>query len=298
LVGLGTWKSEPTVVGNAVEAALNLGYRHIDCAALYANEKEIGEALHNVFSKGTVKRSDVWITSKVWNDMHAREEVVAACKQSLSDLQTDYLDLYLIHFPVVGAKGQRFTPVEQDELKPSLQETWQGMQDVLQLGLAKRVGVSNFSIPKLESIMSVACPAFNQIECHVGWQQDDLLAYCKAKNIHVTAYCPLGRPDAPIPPGEVQLLENPLVLGIASKMKITPAQVLLRWGLQRGMSVIPKSTNPARLAENFAVLEVPPLSEEDVAALKAVHQRRIVVGQFYIGPKYPHKTHEALWDGP
>lgn len=259
-IGLGTWKSDPGEVGQAVEAALEAGYRHIDCAAIYGNEAEVGDALQRVFGRGEIKREDVHITSKLWNNAHLKEDVVPALKNTLSDLKLDYLDLYLIHWPVAFKSGlERFPQGESDFLTPEqapVEETWAAMLAGRDQGLIRHAGVSNFSILKLDTLAATGleAPEVNQVEMHPYLQQDQLLAYCRHNNILVTAYSPLGssdRPDTMKNEDEPSLLENEVIVEIAEKHGATPAQILIAWAVKRNTLVIPKSTNPDRIRQNL-----------------------------------------------
>jgi len=289
-IGLGTWKSEPGEVGRAVQTALNAGYRHIDCAAIYGNEKEIGEALSRVFDKGTVKREEVWITSKLWNNAHKKEDVKPALKKTLSDLKLNYLDLYLIHWPVAFKPGLEGFPENDDDFlsldEAPLAETWNAMLDSKKHGLIKHAGVSNFSIKKLEQLTNVTgtTPSVNQVELHPYLQQNELLEYCKKNGIHITAYSPLGstdRPDALKADDEPSLLENETIIKIAEKHNATPAQILIQWHVERGTSVIPKSTNPGRIRENLHSQEFT-FDEADMNQIKSLDRHfRFINGKFF-----------------
>ena len=259
-IGLGTWKSAPGKVGDAVKTALKVGYRHIDCAAVYGNEKEVGEALQQSFSEYDIKRKDVWITSKLWNTAHKPDDVIPALKQTLSDLQLEYLDLYLIHWPIAFKPGLEGFPQSDDDYlsldEVPIVETWKAMLEAKEQGLIKHAGVSNFSIKKLKNLSAKTddAPEMNQIELHPYLQQDNMLDYCKDNGIHVTAYSPLGssdRPDSMKADDEPSLLENEVIHDIADKHDATPAQVLIKWAVERDTIVIPKSTNAGRIEENL-----------------------------------------------
>lgn len=259
-IGLGTWKSDPGEVGQAVEAALEAGYRHIDCAAIYRNEAEVGTALSKVFARGEIRREDVHITSKLWNNAHLKDDVEPALKKTLSDLGLDYLDLYLIHWPVAFRPGlEAFPESESDFLTPDqapISETWEAMLAARDQGLTRHVGVSNFSIRKLDRLAASGAemPEMNQVELHPYLQQDELLAWCREHDVLVTAYSPLGsidRPEEMKGEDEPSLLENEVIGEIAEKHGASPAQILIAWAVARDTIVIPKSTNPQRIRQNL-----------------------------------------------
>lgn len=289
-IGLGTWKASPGMVGKAVKEALKSGYQHVDCAAVYQNEKEIGQALFEVFANDDIKREEVWITSKLWNTAHKKEHVIPALKQTLFDLQLDYLDLYLMHWPVAfkpGLKG--FPQSDEDYLsldEVPLIETWNAMLEAKKQGLIKHAGVSNFSAKKLMDLLSKTTdgPEMNQVELHPFLHQDELLSFCKENNIALTAYSPLGSTDRATQmkaANEPSLLDNEVVNKIAKQKNATPAQVLICWSVQRGTAVIPKSTNPGRIKENLASGQLE-LSQEDMKALKGLDMHyRYVHGKFF-----------------
>ncbi|TKG93970.1 aldo/keto reductase [Puteibacter caeruleilacunae] len=303
ILGLGTWKSAAGEVYVAVKEAIKIGYRHIDCAAIYGNEKEIGQALSEVLSEGIVKREELWITSKLWNNAHGKANVVPALKQTLADLQLDYLDLYLIHWPVafkpdvVGAtKADDYLSLEEQPVA----DTWLGMEEAVKLGLSKNIGVSNFSVTKLKALMEVATikPELNQVELHPYFQQNELVKYCQDNGIHVMAYSPLGSSDRPAglkKEDEPILLEDKAIEAIAKKKGISIAQTILAWIAQRNVSVIPKSVNPARLKQNLEAAEIA-LTKEEMEQMAALNiNRRYVDGKFWEVPGGPY-TIASVWD--
>ena len=302
-LGLGTWKSEPGDVYKAVKEALQLGYRHIDCAFIYGNEVEIGEALKETFLEGLVSRDEVWITSKLWNDSHGYMDVQPAIEQSLKDLQLDYLDLYLVHWPVALKKGLYRPETGQDLISLEdipLSETWRGMEELVGKGLCRHIGVSNYSVTKLQALLLEASvkPVMNQVEMHPYLQQKGLLDFCTANGMYLTGYSPLGSPDRPSAlkaENEPVLLNDPVILDLASTYNVFPAQLLISWALHRGTAVIPKSVNPGRLKQNLDARDVR-LTPEDMDAINSLDQhRRYIDGTFWAIEGSPY-TVADLWN--
>lgn len=301
-LGLGTWKSEPDEVYEAVKEAIRVGYRHIDCAAIYGNEDEVGHALSEAFAEGMVGREEIWITSKLWNDSHAPEHVRPALESTLSDLGLDYLDLYLIHWPIAFRKGVSF-PMSGDDFRTleerPLEDTWEAMEALKEDGLARHIGVSNFSRENLGSLIESATqtPEMNQVELHPYLQQRELVEFCRARDVHVTAYSPLGSMDRPEQlkgDDEPILLEDPVVGDIADRHDATPAQVLIAWSLHRGTAVIPKSVNPGRIRENFEAAELE-LTDDDMAEIAALDRdARYIGGEFFTRSGSPYSLTD-LW---
>ncbi|MCP9834229.1 aldo/keto reductase [Cyanobium sp. Aljojuca 7A6] len=297
MLGLGTWNAPPGEVGAAVTAAIKLGYRHIDCAAIYGNEAEIGEAVAGAIRSGLVRREDLWITSKLWNNAHAPEDVAPALQRTLADLQLEQLDLYLIHWPVAFRPGVLMPESAEDlvslETLP-IAATWAAMEVAVDGGLCRHIGVSNFGMATLYSLLGQARirPAMNQVELHPYLQQKGLFAFCEAHGVHLTGYSPLGTPG--FASGQPVLLEDPTITAIATQRGLTPAQVVLRWALQRGTAVIPKSVSPARLAENLAAAEgeLAPEDMEAIAGLDRSH--RFIDGSFWVKEGGPY-TLENVW---
>lgn len=301
-LGLGTWKSEPGEVYEAVLEAIKVGYRHIDCAFIYGNEKEIGDALQKAFQDGLCTREDIFITSKLWNNSHLAEDVEPALKQTLKDLQLEYLDLYLMHWPVAQKPESKFPESGDDFLGPdkaSIEDTWKAMEKLVDAGLTKHIGVANFNINNLEKLQEVAtiAPEMNQVELHPALVQEDLVNFCQKHEILVTAYSPLGSKDRVSQmkkDDEPDLFELDIIKSIAEKHGKTPAQILIAYGLNRGISVIPKSTNAGRIAQNLAADEIN-LTEDEVEAIsKEDKNYRFVDGSFWTQEGSPYGM-EDLW---
>lgn len=290
-VGLGMWKVDPAAAPGLVGDAVDAGYRHFDCACDYGNEAEVGAGLKQVIADGRCQRDDLWVTSKLWNTYHAAEHVRPACERSLRDLGLDHLDLYLIHFPI----PQKFVPFEERyppawffdpnasspkvELAPvPVSETWGAMEKLVDDGLVKNIGVCNFSTALLRDLSFHARiqPAVLQVELHPYLTQQKLLRYCREADIAVTGFSPLGAQSYfqlnMAEQGE-SVLQNPTIMDIAAKHGRTPAQIALRWGVQRGTSVVPKTANQERLRENLAVFDFE-LSADEVTAIDALDRGR------------------------
>ncbi|VDD89385.1 unnamed protein product [Enterobius vermicularis] len=250
-VGLGTWLSKPNEVGNAVRLALNCGYRLIDTAEFYDNEKEIGDVLREYTDSGKLERKDVFITTKCFCTHFQPEKMKAAAKESLKKLQLSYVDLYLAHAPAA---------LNEDKTIPehpvTVEQIWQGLENVYESGFAKAIGVSNFNIQQLERILKVAkVPIHNlQVECSLYLPQFELAEFCKKNNISFTCYSPLGSPGSDFASKQTPTpLEDQSAKRFAEKYHKTPAQVLIRYLIQRGFSAIPKSVNKKRIEENWNV---------------------------------------------
>jgi len=245
ILGLGVYQSPPgRVTQNAVKFALSVGYRHVDTARIYGNEADVGQAVH----QSGIAREDLFVTTKLWNSDQGYDSTLRACEASLKRLGMDYLDLYLIHFPVPETR----------------KESWKAMETLLQQGKCRAIGVSNFTIPHLEDLLKTheVIPSVNQVEFHPFLYQKELLEYCQRKGIQVEAYSPLARGER---------FKHPRITALATKYSKTPAQLMLRWGLQHGLVVIPKSTGEERIRENSQVFDFE-ISSEDMRSLDSLNE--------------------------
>ncbi len=236
-IGIGTWQiKDREIIRNLIKNAYEIGYCLIDTAAAYSNERAIGRAVAGL----GILRDELFLSDKVWNTYRGYDKVREACKNSLKKLKTDYLDLYLIHWPASPRLYPDWVSINA--------ETWRGMESLYQEGVVRAIGVCNFKVHHLEELEKSAeiMPMVNQVECHPGMSQEKLVDYCREKGIMIEASSPLGNG---------QILENEILRNIAREMGRSTAQICLRWGIQRGMSVIPKTTNPERLLENYRVFD-------------------------------------------
>ncbi len=304
VIGLGTFGSDtvdPETVAATIRKAILAGYRHIDCASVYGNEANIGHTLNEILKSGIVKREDLWITSKVWNDKH--DDVVASCRKSLADLQLDYLDLYLVHWPVPNYHPPKCdVNARNPNAKPYIHEnymnTWRQMESLVEKNLVKRIGTSNMTIPKLTPLLRDAKirPAFNEMELHPHFQQPELFKFCLENNIQPIAYCPLGspgRPERDRTPEDTVDLEDQVITKIAERHHITPAQVAIKWAIQRGQLPIPFSVN--HFYENIEAAVKVLLTDKDMADISKIDKNcRLIKGQVFLWKD--NQSWEDLWD--
>ncbi|GAB3485511.1 aldo/keto reductase [Marinomonas epiphytica] len=289
-VGFGLWKVPNEMCADTVYEAIKAGYRHIDSASDYGNEKETGEGIARAIKEGICTREELWITSKLWNTYHAKEHVKPALMRTLEDLQLDYLDLYLIHFPI----AQQFVPFEDNyppgwTVDPSaapkmtlakvpLHETWSAMESLAEENLVKHIGVCNYNTGLLHDLMNYANikPHSLQIESHPYLTQERLIRMAKDYGLQVTSFSPLGALsylELDMAGQQESTLEQSVVKAAAARLGKTPAQVVLRWGVQRGCSIIPKTSKPERMIENLSLFDFE-LTQEEMDAITALNQNR------------------------
>lgn len=300
-IGLGTWKANGEKLKKAIKDAVYAGYRHIDTAANYENEEAIGEALSEIFEEGKIIREDLFITSKLWNDSHGEGQVIPALEDSLNKLKLDYLNLYLIHWPVVFRHGVKFPKTPEDYLsldEVPLTETWKQMEKALELGLTKHIGVSNFSIRKLKNLIVEAkiIPEMNQVEMHPLLPQNELLEYCRENHILMTAYSPLGSGDRSktMKTGdEPNMMDLEIIKNLAKKHNALPAQILIAYHTKRECAAIPKSVTKEHIISNFQSADIN-LDDSDMKELASIEQSyRYITGKFF---EEPSKGYVNLFD--
>ena len=296
-LGLGTFGSDrfaDVQIAAAVADALRSGYRLIDCAACYGNEHLIGPVFAEALAGG-LKREDLFVVSKVWNDRHAPEAVVASCKQSLADLRLAYLDLYLVHWPFPnfhepGCDGDARNPVSRPYIHEEFMQTWRAMELLVDIGLVRQIGVSNVTIPKLQLILRDARikPAAHEMEMHPCFQQGELFRYCLDQGIQPIGFSPIGsprRPERDMTPTDLVDIEQDVVRQIAEAHRIHPALVCLKWAAQRGQIPIPFSVKHDQYISNLRAVTVDPLTRVEMEALKAVDRNnRLIKGQVFLWP--------------
>ena len=290
-VGFGFWKVENASAADVAQQAIATGYRHLDCASDYGNEVKVGHGIAKAIETGLCQRQDLWVTSKLWNTYHSAEHVKMVCERSLNDLGLDQLDLYLIHFPI----AQKYVPFDvryppgwfldpasvkphMEEVRVPVSETWAAMEKLVDDGLVKHIGICNFGTSLLRDLLSYARirPAVLQVESHPFLVQEKLLRYCQQEKIAFTAFSPLGAASyyslGMAAPHE-SLLDHPIVQCIALEKHRSTAQVLLRWGVQRGTSVIPKTTSVARMKENLEIFDFV-LSADEMQSISSLDRQR------------------------
>ena len=306
-IGLGTFGSDHVSaqeIAGAVKGAAEVGYRHFDCASVYGNEARIGFSLCEIMRSG-LKRQDLWITSKLWNDKHAEADVLPACKESLADLQLEYLDLYLVHWPFPNYHRPGCNVDERDpNAKPYLHEnfmkTWRKMEELVDLGLVRHIGTSNMTIPKLKLVLRDARikPAVTEMELHPHFQQPELFDYVRANGIVPVGYSPIGSPGRPVrdrTPEDTSPTEDPVVKRIAERHGVHPALICIKWAVQRGQTPIPFSAKRAHYLSNLRGVAEDPLTSDEMQEIAAIDRNcRLVKGQVFLWKD--GQSWEALWD--
>ncbi|XP_076460796.1 aldo-keto reductase family 1 member B1-like [Babylonia areolata] len=297
VVGLGTFDNlKSDLVCEAVKAAIDSGYRLIDCAYIYRSEHAVGQAIADRVQAGVIRREDLFVTTKLWNTFHEPERVELGLRESLEQLGLEYVDLFLMHWPM--AFTQTKTDPKAwilDNMEPAdvdFVDTWKAMEQMVEKGLAKSIGVSNFNVQQLTRLLNAPIkikPDNIQLESHPLFNNQELIDFCRAQGLSVTVYSPLAKGDTTYPGKTVaNLLDDHRVLDIATRVKRTPAQVVLRWTLQRGLCLVPKSCTPSRIRENFQIFDFT-LSEEDMATITAMNEncRLVTINKFKNFPEYP-----------
>ena len=306
-IGLGTFGSDAytaSQISAAVKGAAEIGYRHFDCAAVYHNEREIGESFQEIM-KGGIRREELWITSKLWNDKHAEQDVIPACKQSLQDLRIDYLDLYLIHWPFpnhhapgvgVDSRDPYAVPYNHD----SYMKTWRQMEQLVDMGWVRHIGTSNMTIPKLNLVLGDARikPAVNEMELHPHFQQPELFQFCVENDIIPIGYSPVGSPSRPLrdrTPDDTVDIEDPIIVKIAKRLNVHPAVVCIKWAVQRGQIPIPFSIHPEKYWGNLEAVTKDPLTDEEMREIAGIDKNnRLIKGQVFLWEGA--RDWRALWD--
>lgn len=307
-IGLGTFGSDRVsadAIAQAVKGAISTGYRHLDCASVYGNEDRIGATLAEVFQNG-LRREELWITSKLWNDKHAEGDVIPSCRKSLADLGLDYLDMYLVHWPFPNFHPPGCTVESRStDARPYIHEnfmrTWRQMERLVDLGLVRHIGTSNMTIPKLELLLRDARikPAVNEMELHPHFQQPELFKFVRARGIEPIGYSPIGSPNRPErdrTPEDTVDVEDPVLMGIAERLGVHPAVVCIQWAIQRGQTPIPQSANRRNYLANLRGAVSPPLTDADMRAIAGIDRNcRLIKGQVFLWRV--DQSWEDLWDG-
>ncbi|WVZ83920.1 hypothetical protein U9M48_031015 [Paspalum notatum var. saurae] len=298
VLGFGTGAmSAPEDLPATIVHAVRLGYRHIDTASLYRTEGAVGAAVAEAVAAGAVaSRADLFVTSKLWvKDAHPAR-VLPALRDALARLRLDYLDLFLVHWPVAVAVDDGDTTGSGKLVEFDMEGVWRAMEECHRLGLARSIGVSNFSAAKMERLLALAAvpPAVNQVEMNVAWRQEKVREVCARNGVVVTAFSPLGASGSAW--GSNAVMESAVLQDVAARRGKTVAQVALRWLHEQGACFVAKSYNRDRLKQNMEIFDWE-LTEEDKAMISQIPQRRACQGEFFVSPDGPYKSLEELWDG-
>ncbi|HMB22698.1 MAG TPA: aldo/keto reductase, partial [Anaerolineales bacterium] len=291
-------------IAEAVLGAAEIGYRHFDCAAVYGNEKEIGTSLQKIVSSG-IRREELWITSKLWNDKHAEEDVIPACRQTLKDLKLEYLDLYLIHWPfpnhhAPGVDVNSRDPHAVPYIHENYMKTWRQMEKLVDLGLVRHIGTSNMTMPKLNLLLRDARikPAANEMELHPHFQQAEFFKFCIDNQIAPIGFAPIGsptRPDRDKTPDDTVDIEDPVIVKIAQRLNVHPAVICVKWAAQRGQIPIPFSVRPNEYWSNLKAAVSEPLTDEEMQEIACIDKNnRLIKGQVFLWETA--KDWQDLWD--
>jgi alcohol dehydrogenase (NADP+) len=306
-IGLGTFGSDRFTgeqIAEAVKGAISVGYRHIDCASVYGNEHLIGPVLKEAM-EGGIKREELWITSKVWNDMHGEGDVLLSCAKTLKDLKLDYLDLYLIHWPfpnyhAPGCSVDSRSPDAKPYIHENYMKTWRQMERLVEMGLVRHIGTSNMTIPKLKLLLRDAKikPACNEMELHPHFQQPELFKYCIDNGIQPIGFCPIGspnRPDRDKTENDTVDIEDPVIVKIAQRLNVHPAVVCIKWAVQRGQIPIPFSIRRDQYLSNLQCTVTDPLTDEEMKEIEGIDKNcRLIKGQVFLWKD--GQSWEDLWD--
>lgn len=306
-IGLGTFGSDNYTsrqVADAVLGAAQVGYRHFDCASVYGNEKEVGEALQAVLAGG-VPREDLWITSKVWNDKHGTGQVAESCRQSLADLKLDYLDLFLVHWPFPNSHGKGVDvhsrdPRAKSYLHDHYMQTWLQMEELVEAGLVRHIGTSNMTVPKLRLVLRDARikPAANEMELHPHFQQPELFNFVVQSGMVPIGYSPLGSPSRPErdrTPDDTVDIEDPVIVRIAERLGVHPATVCVKWAIQHGQVPIPFSVKRSQYLSSLQAAVSAPLTEAEMQEIGSIDRNnRLIKGHVFLWKD--GQTWEDLWD--
>jgi diketogulonate reductase-like aldo/keto reductase len=306
-IGLGTFGSDHVPareIAAAVKGAIEVGYRHLDCAAVYANEDRIGVSLQELFRNG-LRREELWMTSKLWNDRHAASDVIPACRKSLADLQLSYLDMYLVHWPFPnfhppGCSVDSRSPEARPYIHEKFMKTWRPMEKLVDLGLVRHIGTSNMTIPKLNLLLRDARipPAVNEMELHPHFQQPELFDFVRARGIQPVGYSPIGspgRPERDRTAEDTVDIEDPVIVKIAERLGVHPAVVCVKWAVQRGQTPIPLSTKRKNYLANLQSTVTEPLTDQEMSAIAGIDKNcRLIKGQVFLWKD--NQSWQDLWD--